>query len=708
MKRILFFLPVLLIAATFTYADSIINDIEYFSKLFPRIESSANEKQSFQYIEDKLDALGVNYTTADFQESAGYHSFSSHLDVEIEGNTSDTLITIIPVDAAGNNSDRFTGSYGLAAALQLIGHYSNNRPQLSLRFIFLGAEKGEGEAYPLGSRNFLETFFPEEPAAFIYLNFDELPSSLRLVAGANGYSTPFWLYNSTAQALGSSGILYYHSNIEAILFRLSAAGDESQIADYLAEGYPAIEITDLPIINQAAENAGAGKLITATELTDFYDGLLDSLKGGFPTDWDRHYLFNLSEQQYLLVYTILIILLMIYPIFRRRHFGWYMKSLTENFWIIPVLFGFVFGLLAVSSLLITALLDGLDFPTLWQYYPLSFFIFKLSITLFAYSLLSRLLQKLPFSTRGSFYSMSAIFFLILSLFVLTWIDLSLSFFVLWPLVFMFIFTIMKKPAFKFILLILSAAWIIYGLAEIFLLHSIKVIELITLSPITGNLLLALILLPFILASIRLNMMIHPSKRITRFAPVLLAVISAVFLVLILTYSPFSESSPQPVTIRTTVEANKAEITTVSSPAALTGIHEEDILRTIIPSGGTPDIIEVDVESEAFLNRKIVNTVLRLPESPEKITITMESEDSITLFESSYPATWFPTKNRLEVYIGKNPPVPLEFSLTLNRDAEMDYMITAEYPLRIDRQRILDNTYAIDYRKTLTKHYNNEN
>ncbi|MBI9105746.1 MAG: hypothetical protein JEZ04_03320 [Spirochaetales bacterium] len=708
MKRILFFLTVLMLAATIISAESIINDIEDFSKLFPRIEGSTNEKAAFKHISMKLDELNINYAVINFDDTAGYHSFSSYIDAEIPGLLKNTLITIIPVDMPGATIDRYNGSYGMAAALQLIEYYSKHKPQLSMRFVFLGAEHGSGEQYPLGSRNFLETYYPEESTAFIYFNFKNLPTAFRLVSGANGYSTPFWLFDSIGDALKGAAIPYYHSNIESILFRLSAAEDNSLLADYLSEGYPSIEITDFTSTGSASEAAENGRLISSEQMINFYNLLISSRSGGFPPDWDDHYLFSLSEQQYLLVYILLLMLLMIFPIFRRRHFGWYMRSLFKNFWIIPVLFGFIFGLLAVSSLLISTLLQGLKFPSLWKYYTLPFFVFKLSLTLLAYSLFVRLLLKLPFSKRGSFYSISAIFFLVISLFVLTLIDLSLSIFALWPLCFIFLFTIFRRPVVKLLFLLISAVWIVYGLVEIFLLNSLKVIELITLSPVKGNLLFALILLPFILASIRLDMLSHPSKRITRFAPVFFSVVSAGFLILILTYSPFDESNPQPVTITKLIEEGQTDIILIESPAQIPGIHEEDLLISILPSGDNIDVLDINVESEAFLNRKIVKTIINMPEAPEKINILMHSDDSITLFESSYPATWFPSRKILEVYIGKNPPVPLEFSLTLNRAAELDYTISAEYPVYIDKQRILDNIYSIDYRKTIIKHYSNAN
>jgi len=703
MKRILFFLLVLLTAATIVPADSIINDIEYFSKLFPRIESSANEKSALGYIIRNLDRMNVEYRDIDFTDTEGYHSFSSFIDAGIPGKLKDTLITVIPMDIPETTTDRYSGSYGIAAALQLIEYYSENVPELSLRFLFLGAEKGRGTQYPLGTRNFLETYYPEESAAFIYLNLEKLPTAFKIVSGANGYSTPYWLFDSMKDAFNHAGVPYYHSNMDTILFRLSAVRSDSMIADYLAEGYPAIEISDFQTPASAPSGAENDLFISSEKIIGIYDSIIAAQADGLPSDWDSHYIFNMSEQQYLLVYTILIMLLMIFPILRRKHFGWYMKSLIKNFWSIPALFGFVFGLLAASSLLIQAILTGLNFPTLWQYSPLPFFTFKIAITLLSYSLLLRLIVKLPFSKRGSFYSITALFFLVLSLFVLTWIDISLSFFALWPLCFIFLFTLVRNPGIKLVLLLLSISGLLYGLVEIFLLNSTRIIELITLSPVKGNLLLALILLPFILASIRLDMLLHPSKKITRYAPVFFGIVSAGLLIFILIYSPFDDAAPQPVTVIEIAESGKDSIIRVESPAALPDSFEEKILDGMAASEKGADSIEIITESESFLNRKIVKTVISLPGSPEKINISMRAENSITLFESSYPATWFPAKNILEIYIGKNPPVPLEFSLTLNRNAELDYQISVEYPLVSYKQNFMNKIYSISYRKTLVKY-----
>ena len=58
-----------------------------------------------------------------------------------------------------------------------------------MKFIFLGAESSPDSN--LGTRNFLEHFYPESAAAFIYFNFKSPPESIGIRSGSDGYSSPF-------------------------------------------------------------------------------------------------------------------------------------------------------------------------------------------------------------------------------------------------------------------------------------------------------------------------------------------------------------------------------------------------------------------------------------------------------------------------------------------------------------------------------------
>lgn len=690
MKRIISFLLISIFAASVSYSDSMINDIEDFSKLFPRPEGSINDIKTMQLIAKRLDTMNVKYTEVNFSEAEGYHSFSSYIEADIPGAIEDTLITLIPVQ----------GSYEIAAALTLIDHYTKKAPELSLKFVFLGAEESPDQN--LGTKNFLSHYYQESPASFIYFNFPEISESFRIVPGADDFSSPFLLFESINNALDSTSIPYFHSNTESILFRLSAAGTPSMIKTYLEEGYPAIELTSYKTADSY------DKMVGAAALTELYDHLLKSFEHGLPSDWDSHYIFGFDEQQYLLIYIVILTMLMIYPIFRRRHFGWYMKTLLKNIWILPLLFGFIFVFLSIASMLITLLLSRIGFAELWKYNPIIVFLFKISVSLLFYSLAFKLIKKLPFSKRGSFYSISAIFFLLIELFILSWINLSLSFFALWPLFFIFLFTIFKKPLLKLILLLVSSVWIIFSLVEIFTLPSLPVLKLIILSPVQGDLLIALVLLPFILSAIRVDLMSPPSRSFTKFLPVIFGALSTGLFVLILVFSPFSESNPMPIKISETIDGNSGDREfSIESPVSVNDSMFQDLIDSINLLSDKDENITIDVKTKSFLNRKIVNIKLDFSESPNKVKISINSPKAVTLFESSFPADWLPSQNRLDVYIGRNPVVPIEFSLTLNRDAELNLLVEAECPAIFSEQLIGGKFYYINYVRTVLKNYTDE-
>ncbi len=687
MKRFVSFLLLFSAIISYAYTNSIINDINNFSKLFPRSEGSENEKESIRQIKIRLDELGIENREYSFQETKGYHSFSSYLEADIKGRKEETLITIIPV---GNNFD-------IAAGLLLAEYFISSQPELSMKFLFLGAENDGNNA--LGSKNFLEHYYPEQASVFIYLNFKTAPSSVRIISGADGYTSPFMLYHATVTSLKDAAIPVFHSTTESLLFRLSAAGTTSMLKPYLAESYPAIELTDYSTAFNDNE------IISEEAVIGFYNGLLNHFSAGIPAEWDSHYLFGISEQIYLFVYIILAAMLMVFPIFRRRHFGWYMKTLLRNLWFIPVLFGSVFLVLFLGTVLTTFILSRLEFTELWKYNPVAVFMFKISTAMFIYTLAFKLISRLPYSKRGSFYSITAIFFLVIVLFFLTWVNLSLSFFALWPLFFIFLFTVFKKSGVKLVMLILSSVLISFSVYEIFALPSFSVIRMITISPVKGNLLSALILLPFILAAIRLEMLSPPSKKFTRLLPLLSALCSVGLFIFIISYSPFSTDNPQPVQIYKTVDENTdIKNVTVNSPWKLDDNITESLLSEKIEAAGDDNDITIGVETRAFLNRKIVKTTIDTVSPPERIRISLLSDTPITIYESNFPVEWLPSQGRLEIFIGKNPPVPLFLSLTLNRNAPLNFSITADYPVETEFSTINDKYYSISRYLTAKKNY----
>jgi hypothetical protein len=200
------------------------------------------------------------------------------------------------------------------------------------------------------------------------------------------------------------------------------------------------------------------------------------------------------------------------------------------------------------------------------------------------------------------------------------------------------------------------------------------------------------------------MLAPPSKKITRFAPVFLAVLSAGLAAALLFYSPFDENTPQPVMVTETLYVNESSREVeISSPASVRGAGYDELVGQKVRSAEEKDNISINFNYRSFLNRKIVDAVIDFSERPDKINISLLSpKEQLTLYESNYPATWFPSRNTLEIFVGRNPPVPLELSLTINRNAEINFFINAEYPVVTDKKQINNNFYEVSYKKRVIK------
>ncbi|MDC7127205.1 MAG: hypothetical protein PQJ46_16705 [Spirochaetales bacterium] len=689
MKRFISFLLFTAVILSYCSATSILNEIEDFSKLSPRPEGSKNEEATLALIAAKLDEAGVNYNIINFADAEGYYSFSSYIEADIAGNINDTIITVVPIYS----------NFAIASALDIIKEYIKTRPQLTLKFVFLGAETSQDNN--LGTKNFLAHYYQQNNSCFIYLNFKNSPEAVRIIPGAEGIGTPFFLLESVKKALKTSKISFLYSNIESLLFRMSIAGKESMIKDYLEEGYPAIQLETLTSTENNSNN-----IISHDKLTLFYSSIISSFEDGIPSDWDNHYIFGMSEQYYIFCLLFCVTLIMFYPILRRRHFGWYMHTLKRNMWIPPILFFIIFIFLSISTLLINLIIIRMGFPSLWKYRPITFFCFKLSLSLLMYSIAFKIITKLPFSKKGSFYSISAIFFLTIELFIICWINLTFSFFALWPLVFIFFFTIFKKPVLKLILIIFAILPIVLSVIAIFRLPAVPAQKLLILSPLSGDMLIALSILPIILAIIRLDMMNPISNKFTHLLPLFFAVTSLSLFLIIIFDSPFDQENPQPVTITETSDLDSNEISmSKDSPASIDNKTIDSIFENNSKNKDSENFINADITAYSFLGRKNIKIKLSSNKQPESINLTLLSSDAITVFESNFPTGKSPDNNNLVIFTGKNPELPLYVTLTLNNDSAINLNIIATYPPENFNYAESDKYYSVKYIRKIKRTYN---
>lgn len=416
----------------------------------------------------------------------------------------------------------------------------------------------------------------------------------------------------------------------------------------------------------------------------------------------------MSEKEYLFVLIIILTLLMIYAAIRKKHFNWYMKTLRKNLLSPVLLFLIIFLFLSISTLVIKLFLDNFNFSELWKYKSITFFLFKISLSLLLYSVAFKFLRKLPFSRKGSFYSISTIIFLILQLFVLFGINLVFSFFALWPLVFIFLFTIVKKPFLKLFFLVLSTVPIISICVFIFILPSLSAIELLLLSQIRGNLLISIIILPFIMATIRMGMYHPVSGRFFRLFIPTFSVLTMTLLILIIFVSPFNKKNPIPVVYTEKINCvDNTKKIYIDSSAPLLKETEISIKKSFNDKNEKLEWIDVQADGKSFLNREIINISLNSLERAEKVECKFLSNKQITLYESDLPTKKTKNGRELEVFIGKNPRLPIEFSATILCGSDIQLSVIATYPSEKKTIKINDEYFNLEYVKKLTKIVNYE-
>lgn len=297
----------------------------------------------------------------------------------------------------------------------------------------------------------------------------------------------------------------------------------------------------------------------------FFTFFIDESSEGFPVEEDTHYLFFqmgnrfliIPETQYVIILIAVLGILLLYPFFARRRFRRYFHMMRRHLWILPVMVTIIFLFLFLGTLTVNALLALKGDPQLWHTNPIPFYLLKISGALLCYVLTFRLFKKFHFSRKGNFYSAAALLLLLLDLVIISFINISFSYYILWSFLFAFLLSTFRHRSLKVACLFFSMIWLFKYLFDIFTFPQEELIQILLLSRVKGNLLQALVLLPFIFLMIRLSFLFFIPKKAVRKAIslsilVFLSGSCGVLLIYLGTYDPYRGATPQPVAVRDNV------------------------------------------------------------------------------------------------------------------------------------------------------------
>ncbi len=684
-------------AAADSPVRAVLREVQAYS---PRQEGSTAESALLDWIAARAAGDGWRATPFDFRSSDFEYSFSRCLRVDVPGRSKDTLIVAVPVDTAPDAPPAQDGSAGVAVAVDLLDHLRGSTPPLTLVVLFLGAELGGADPYPMGSTLFLRTYQPDFRTAVLYLDVRAAPSRVLVRGGGKGIVSPYWLMKRAVDSLEGAGVPLRLRAEEMLAFRLGVTGERTLVEPWLRAGYPAIGIQGE--YGTAAPGVPADLL---PALSAFLAGFVDAGRAGIPEEWDRHYLLAQVGSRSLLVGETVYVaavggtfaLVLLFAFIFVRRLRKYVRTLVRNIGAIVPLAVLAFAFLAAGTWAARAIPAARGFEQLWAFAPLEFLGLKLCVALFLYAALYNPLRRLPFPRNGSFYSAAALLFLLLETAVVAVFDISFTAYFLWAFLFVFFSTLARNRWVKVVLALPAPLWGLAGIVSLFLLPALPLCHVLTLSPVYGNLLVAGAALPFILVVARFGLLFKGRGVLKRGRREILlagalAMVGGGLALHLFVFSPFSAANPQPLVAVQTVVVNPSGETAsttlgIQSPAPVRGVSLATADGSVaLPPGraGGPvalapveSPVQVSVDSTRFLQQLNLTLQVDMPSRPRSFTLSLDSGQDFVLYDSSFPALRIgPRSYRL--LVGAFAPDPLTVQLSLPVDQAFTLTLATEF------------------------------
>lgn len=643
-------------------------------------EGTQAEKDAFNAAAEYLDSLGISYIRRSLGESERGHSFSEILTAVVPGASSDRFILAAPMER---------GDYSAALLLETASQLTVNMPKHTVELNFLGGERGRTPFHPYGSVMASSGVSDPSAAFVLYIDAHRTPETWRLGIGGEGTVTPFELIRELLRVMESASIPHRFREADIHLAHLGLQDEQWPLSVWLKAGIPAICLKGSGEVPASIRDERMDRMVNALLV-------LDKKMQRIPGDWKNIYTYIrpfkavpavfIDELSYMTGLLILFALLLITVLAQSRRVHSNFRRLARFWWTLPLLFFMVFLFLFLAALFIEEAGLLADFPTLWTHAPGTFVFFKITVAVSIILIFILIARGLPLPRDPHFYSYSAVITAGLFTLVFSALDITLTSHAVWTDAAFLLFTLSRSLRLKLLFLISAllpyAAW----LAVILYQPYTAVLEFLLLNRINGNLVLTLILLPFVLAFTSLSWSgSHGNSKSSRMiihAAILISSLSAALtLFWILRLTPYGPGSPQPVTLEDRIDMVRGERRLMlSSPGPLgraelildgiayplDNIGRRTEIRT--PLNRAP--LEIRGDSRRFLGRRTIRVLISGEANPVELTLRLRSEKPFTIHDAGMPFEIASSGTAADILVGGNPPFPFEFQLTVNGDAEL--------------------------------------
>ncbi|NBC30164.1 MAG: hypothetical protein GVY29_09275 [Spirochaetes bacterium] len=696
MKRTVLVLLIAAVASTISLSQTtsqckeIEADIVALRSFFPRLEGSVGGADAREYIVDRLEAAGLQPERRPVGTDVDGHSFSSSITVTIPGALPETLTFAAPLNHADEATPEADGSGALASALGLARVYADSTPPVTLRIAFLAADH---DTRSLGSRALVAQMDAPVRQSVVYLARRTDGTALSLRTAADNEVAPRWIVEDIARSFETNGVPYSASFSRAQAGRARRTEAGPPIGYYLANDIPAVALVD----GVPAQGEAASPCRLSSALAD----LVEEYQAGLPTTWDRHYIFLqagdrlqiLGETAYVVVLILVIVGTLLYGLLFRGRLSRYLETFGRNFFNLPIVFLVIFGALSLAGALLTQLTELRDFPTLWQHYPGVFFLTKMVISAAIYVILHRLLLSGVMSKNGSYYSASALASLFIGILVLAAIDVSTTPYFLWAYLFAFFFSILRLRVLKLVSFVVSTIWLFLFSLEVFSSPLLSVAGSLVSSTSVENLIIAVVLLPFVLMLVRVDFLFRRGPITGRSAPAVTVLVALIaggiggggYLVFAW---PFGPANPQPVTMTETVHRPAGRHTVVFESEASLGTFDvqfgeetlavqTDQRRFAAQFQETPELVSLSQTEQQFLNRSRRRLTVDPAFTLSRADVRLRSQEEIAILDANFPVGPAESRTTVRFQIGPSPPMPLLIDYTVPTDLSADVVFRGE-------------------------------
>lgn len=690
MTALLFLFSIVPLTAS---SDDVENYRTVLSGFKDRSDGTEGERAAINYIAKFLDENYIPFEHRPLDSGDRGHSFSSNLIATIPGSRPERIVLASPIDG---------GAYSTALLLELASVLTINPPKHTIVLAFLGAERGETEFHPYGSRLAAEMMSGQEDLFVLYLDSEVVPELWQFQIGGNGTVSPYWLVEKTVQIISSEFIPYRMRGTDIHAARIGLQGDVGPLASWLEADIPSIRLTGEGEAEQREKNRLITRFLSAMRT-------LDMDFNAIPEEEERTYLFLrplsnsvpklIPELPFIGVFLALSAILLTIPLFQLRSIRLNLHRFSRFWWTWPLLFIMVFLFLFLSTLIVEESILLANFPDLWKHAPGIFIFFKLTVTGALALNFILITQGLPLPRSPHFYSYGAVFTVVIFLLVLLALDVTMAIYPLLILVILLVFIITKNVRRKTFLLLLAQVPYLMGAIVVVKEHYYPILHFMLLNRIGANIILTLTLLPLIFGIVSLSYWrIHYQQIrfiiITPAATLTLSLVAISTLIWILGLHPYGPNSPQPVELIDDIDLiNGSRKLELNSPGpigdtvlSLDGIDYalEDIGRTAeIQTQPSIRPLEIDEISRTFLGRRTVAVTIRGDADPSSLELTLHSPSPFTLHEANYPFGMSPTGTTATIYMGANPPFPVVLEFTVNGDAQLNLTAVASWNNPID-------------------------